>query len=178
MTKHFMDLQRKRHTVLNIERNINYSKKQIEKEVNETILLSPTAFNNKSVKSIVLTGQENINFWKNGLDILLSENKFSETASKISYKFLECFSDGKGTILFFTDMSVITDENSYTELFNWCEQNHAIAEYAVWLMLTELDLAASLQHYTFPLQKKLREKLGIPDTWMLRAEMPFGSRPA
>lgn len=77
--------------------------------------------------------------------------------------------------MFFTDTSVITDKTD-AEYFNWCEQNHAIAEYAVWLMLTELGLVASLQHYTFSINHSVAAQFNIPSTWMLRAQMPFGTK--
>ncbi|KAA8324537.1 hypothetical protein FE407_08040 [Leuconostoc carnosum] len=155
MKETFLNLQNKRHTVLNITDNVDYSNDHLQAIINKTISLSPTAFNNKSVKTILLTDQHNISFWKQVLtDKLISKREHSKKNDQISYQNLNFFSRGKGTILFFTDDSVITEKQNYSDMFNWCEQNHAIAEYSVWLMLTELDLGASLQHCVFHLSKK------------------------
>lgn len=46
---------------------------------------------------------------------------------------------------------------------------------AVWEALTTEGLGASLQHYNPLIDQQIAERFDIPDSWQLRAEMPFGN---
>lgn len=163
-------LQHQRRSIYNLNSNSQYSTKLIKNRINTAVELSPTAFNNKSVKVVVLFYEANVKFWQTVDGLFQHSDKHDKLIQKIRQSFIQ----GIGTVLFFTDMSVIPDQAEFQEYFNWCEQNHAIAEYAVWLTLTEMNLGASLQHYELPIQS-IQSDYAIPQEWVLRAQMPFGS---
>ena len=88
--------------------------------------------------------------------------------------------DAVGTVLFFEDRDAIDAmpaQGARAESYK--ENNNAIASYAVWLALAELDLGASLQHFNVGYEqgfdKGSRELFNLPDSYELIAQMPFGS---
>lgn len=138
--------------------------------------MSPTAFNSHSVKYDLYTKNDHVEFWN---EIIAEVSKTSislVSKNKIIEKIKNSYLRGYGTVLFFTDISALSTTNSdKKQLFNYSEQNHAIAEYSVWLMFSELGLGASLQHYDFVISKRIYNKFNIPRSWIIRSQMPFGS---
>lgn len=57
----------------------------------------------------------------------------------------------------------------------WAEQAIGGAQQAVWEALAVQGLGASLQHYNPLIDEAIAKAFDIPETWQLRAEMPFGS---
>lgn len=57
----------------------------------------------------------------------------------------------------------------------WAEQANGILQYMVWTSLAENNVGASLQHYNPLIDEKVREEWRLPQSWRLRAQMPFGS---
>jgi uncharacterized protein len=48
-------------------------------------------------------------------------------------------------------------------------------QYIVWAELEAEGLGASLQHYNPLIDGLVKERWGIPDSWRLMAQMPFGA---
>ena len=46
---------------------------------------------------------------------------------------------------------------------------------AVWTMLENVGFGASLQHYNPLVDEAVRKEWGLPQTWLLNAQMPFGN---
>ena len=100
---------------------------------------------------------------------------FHKTEAKIN-----SFKAGYGTILYFTDTAIVHNlENefpTYADNFaDWAEQGLGGAQQAVWTALAEQGIGASLQHYNPLIDDEIRKAFDIPESWKLRAEMPFGS---
>jgi predicted oxidoreductase (fatty acid repression mutant protein) len=90
------------------------------------------------------------------------------------------FKAAYGTILYFTDGSIVKQYEhqyaSYAPNFrDWSEQAQGNANYAVWLALHDNGLGASLQHYNPVIDNAVSKAYNIPEHWILRAQMPFGS---
>ena len=47
-------------------------------------------------------------------------------------------------------------------------------QFALWTMLEDAGLGASLQHYNPLIDDQVRETWTLPSTWKLIAQMPFG----
>lgn len=47
-------------------------------------------------------------------------------------------------------------------------------QFAIWTMLEDRGFGASLQHYNPLIDKEVQEHWGLPDSWRLIAQMPFG----
>ena len=57
----------------------------------------------------------------------------------------------------------------------WSEHSTAIAQFAVWNVLAEQGIGASLQHYNPIIDEKINAGFDIPAQWKLRAQLVFGS---
>ena len=47
--------------------------------------------------------------------------------------------------------------------------------FAIWTMLEDMGLGASLQHYNPLIDDEVRRTWNLPGDWMLIAQMPFGT---
>ena len=77
-------------------------------------------------------------------------------------------------------MAVVEDLQSRFPLYRdnfprWSEQASGMLQYVVWTSLAEQNIGASLQHYNPLIDEKVREEWRLPQSWRLRAQMPFGS---
>ena len=57
----------------------------------------------------------------------------------------------------------------------WSEQSGGMAQFSVWLILTEAGVGASLQHYNPLTDDAARQEWNVPASWKLGAQIPFGS---
>ncbi|MDI6666902.1 nitroreductase family protein [Leuconostoc falkenbergense] len=176
----FTELQQQRRTIYGLGRNVQQTPEELFDLVKSAVRQAPTAFNNQTVRSIVLTGDAHEKLWDIVAKRLKQEvpdgSAYQATLAKINAS----FKAGFGTALFFTDTSIVKsfEENIplYAENFqDWSEQGHGIAEYATWLALTEAGLGASLQHYNPLIDDEVAKAFDVPSTWHLRAQLVFGS---
>lgn len=171
----------KRRTQYALGRNITQAQEEITALIEEAIKLSPSAFNSQSSRAVILFGQQSEKFWHivmNELRIRVPADKFAPTEAKI-----KSFAAGVGTILFYEDQQIITSLQqqypSYAEQFPvWSEQGSGIAQFAVWSALANAGIGASLQHYNPLPDAAAAKEWQIPESWKLRAMMPFGSNEA
>ncbi|MGK3629373.1 nitroreductase family protein, partial [Acinetobacter sp. A11] len=118
------------------------------------------------------------NFWNIVLDVLktiVPAEALAGTEQKI-----QSFAAGAGTVLFFEDQDVIKGLQEQFELYAdnfpvWSEHSTAIAQFAVWNVLAEQGIGASLQHYNPIIDEKINAVFDIPAQWKLRAQLVFGS---
>lgn len=176
----FNDLQAQRHSVYALGRQVSLTPEALFDLVKTTVKQAPTAFNNQSVRVVVLTGESHEKLWditaKRLQQEVPDEAAYNQTLAKIN----QAFKAGFGTVLFFTDTDIVTAFEDSVPLYadnfyDWSEQGHGIAEYATWLALTEVGLGASLQHYNPLIDEAVAAAFAIPETWRLCAQMPFGS---
>lgn len=171
----------KRRTQYALGRNITQAQEEITALIEEAIKLSPSAFNSQSSRAVILFGQQSEKFWHivmNELRIRVPADKFAPTEAKI-----KSFAAGVGTILFYEDQQIIASLQqqypSYAEQFPvWSEQGSGIAQFAVWSALANAGIGASLQHYNPLPDAAAAKEWQIPESWKLRAMMPFGSNEA
>ena len=139
----------------------------------------PSAFNMQSYRILSLTGKRHDGLWDLVEQALLQKQgpeKFAatKTAAKIAG-----FRGGNGTLLFFEDTDVVEEKGniakSYKDTFpDWSQQGSGIIQYAVWLLLTEAGLAASLQHYSNLIEEDVRRRYDVPPSWTMISQMPYG----
>lgn len=176
----FTDLQTKRRSIYALGRQVTQTPEALYDLVKSAVKQSPTSFNNQSVRAVVLMGDAHEKLWDVTAQRLQQEvpdeAAYQQTLAKIN----NAFKAGFGTVLFYTDTDVVKMYEEqiplYAENFyDWSEQGHGMAEYATWLALTEAGLGASLQHYNPLIDEAVAAAFDIPDNWLLRAQMPFGS---
>ncbi|MCR1901821.1 nitroreductase family protein [Ligilactobacillus apodemi] len=169
---------KKRRSIYALGKNVTQTPAEISTTIKETIRQSPTAFNSQTVRAAILFGENSDKVWdivaETLKEVVPAEN-FAATKEKI-----DSFKAGFGTILYFTDTATVKQlENDfplYAENFGfWAEQALGGAQQAVWTALAAENVGASLQHYNPLIDEKIKEAFNIPDNWLLRAQMPFGS---
>lgn len=174
----FIELIKNRRSIYAIDNNLSQSNDEIEKLIQEAIRHSPSAFNSQSSRAVILFGQSHHKFWNTVLEVLktiIPAEAVSGTEQKI-----QSFAAGAGTVLFYEDQSVIKSLQEQFELYAdnfpiWSEHSTAIAQFAVWNVLAEQNIGASLQHYNPIIDEKINTSFNIPAEWKLRAQLVFGS---
>lgn len=139
----------------------------------------PSAFNSQTTRIVLLLADEHRKLWdivKNRLKELLSEDRFQQSLQKIDGS----FSCGYGTILFFEENAIVAELQktfpTYHENFpTWSQHTSAMHQLAIWTMLEDKGLGASLQHYNPLIDEEVRITWNLPETWQLIAQMPFGT---
>lgn len=174
----FLELIKKRRSIYSMGKNLEHTPSEIEELIQEAVKHSPSAFNSQSSRVVILFNQSHENFWNIVLDVLktiVPAEALAGTEQKI-----QSFAAGAGTVLFFEDQDVIKGLQEQFELYAdnfpvWSEHSTAIAQFAVWSVLAEQGLGASLQHYNPIIDEKVNTTFNIPTQWKLRAQLVFGS---
>lgn len=138
----------------------------------------PSPFNSQSARVVILFGAESDRFWSIARDTLrkiVPPDAFPQTEAKLA-----SFAAGLGTILFFEEQKTVEDLQNRFALYRdnfpvWSLQSNGMLEFAVWTMLAEEGVGASLQHYNPLVDEEVRAAWNLPPSWKLLAEMPFGS---
>jgi len=178
MNSNLIESLKKRRTQYALGKNVSLGKDALSNLVKEAIKHTPSSFNSQSSRAVILFGEQSEKFWsmtKQELSKIVPEEAFAPTAAK-----LDSFAAGVGTVLFYEDQNVVSDLQEKFALYAdnfpiWSEQAGGMAQFAVWLALTEAGMGASLQHYNPVADAATRQEWDVPTSWKLRAQMPFGS---
>ena len=178
MSNAFIDAITKRRSQYALGRNVSQSKDELTALIQEAVRQAPSSFNSQSSRAVILHGDESVAFWeivKDELRKIVPAEAFAGTEGKIN-----SFAAGTGTVLFYEDQDVVKGLQEQFPLYAdnfpiWSEHSTGIAQYAVWVALSEAGIGASLQHYNPLPDAAVAAKWGIPASWKLRAQMPFGS---
>lgn len=179
MTKSFKEALKGRRTFYQIDNKSTLSDKEIRDIIRFAVEHVPSAFNSQTTRVVLLTGKAHEKLWtivKDTLRKLVPADAFSKTEQKIDGS----FSCGYGTILYFEDTSIVRSLQekfpTYKDNFPiWSEQTSAMHQLAIWTMLEDAGLGASLQHYNPLIDDEVRKAWSLPDDWKLIAQMPFGT---
>jgi predicted oxidoreductase (fatty acid repression mutant protein) len=167
-----------RRTQYALGRNVSLDKDALGRLIKEAIKHTPSSFNSQSSRAVFLFNGQSEKFWsltREELSKIVPADAFAPTAAK-----LDSFAAGIGTVLFYEDQSVVAGLQEQFALYAdnfpvWSEQGSGMAQFAVWLALTEAGVGASLQHYNPVTDEATRQEWNVPASWKLRAQMPFGS---
>lgn len=174
----FLDIARKRRTQYALGRDIPLDREQVTSLIQEAVRQAPSSFNSQSSRALILHGAQSVKFWelvKDELRRIVPADAFPTTEKKI-----DGFAAGAGTVLFYEDQAPVKALQEQFPLYAdnfpvWSEHATGIAQYAVWMALAEAGIGASLQHYNPLPDKTVAAEWDIPEGWVLRAQMPFGS---
>lgn len=174
----FLESISHRRTIYHIGKNVSASTDHITKLIEIAVENSPSAFNSQSSRAVILFGAHSDEFWeivRESLRKIVPAAAFESTDKKIS-----SFAAGVGTVLFFEDQDVISNLQEQFALYAdnfpvWSEHSTGIAQFSVWSALASENIGASLQHYNPLIDDEVKAKYGVPASWKLRAQMPFGS---
>ncbi len=179
MNSTFNKLTAQRRSIYALGDQLTNSPEEIYDLIITAIKNSPTAFNSQTVRAVVLFGKSSDKVW-DIVEVALKEvvkdpQAFAKTQQKIA-----SFRAGFGTVLFLTETDTVHKLEkqfpAYADNFaDWAEQGIGGAQQAVWTALAEQQIGASLQHYNPLIDDAIHQAFNLPDSWQLRAEMPFGS---
>lgn len=179
MERNFKEALKHRRSYYHISNSSPISDNEIKEIIDFAVTNVPSAFNSQSTRAVLLLGDNHLKMWNITKDILkkiIAEEVFENTKAKID----QSFAAGYGTILFYEDLSVIEHLQqafpTYHEKFPlWAQQTSAMHQLAIWTMLEDAGLGASLQHYNPLIDESVAQEWHIPSHWELIAQMPFGT---
>lgn len=177
----FLELLTQRRSQYVLGSDLPLSQDETTKLIQEATRQSPSSFNSQSSRLVILYGEQHQKFWqlvKAELEKIVPAENFAPTAEKLA-----SFAAGAGTVLFYEDQNVITGLQEQFALYAdnfpiWSEHSTAMAQLAVWSVLAEANIGASLQHYNPLVDAAAAAEWQVPASWKLRAQMPFGSNQA
>lgn len=173
-------LMQERRSHYSLESKSPLSDEQIKELIDYAVLHVPSAFNSQSTRTVLLLNEHHKKLWEiveQVLSEIVPEDAFEATQSKIRGS----FASGYGTVLFYEDQSVVRSLQEAFPAYSgnfpvWSDQASAMHQYAIWLLLKNEGLGASLQHYNPLIDKRVAEEWkSIDPNWKLIAQMPFGS---
>lgn len=179
MARNFKETIKHRRTYYAISNASPISDKEIQEIVEYAVLHVPSAFNSQSTRVVLLLGENHLKLWsivKETLRKIVPEKNFKATEDKIDGS----FAAGYGTILYFEDEAVVEGLQkqfpSYSDKFpQWSEHTAGMHQFAIWNMLEDAGLGASLQHYNPLIDEEVAKTWKLDSKWKLIAQMPFGT---
>lgn len=179
MSNQFLEIIEKRRSIYAIGKHVKQTPEQLTEFIQNTIKLSPSAFNSQSSRAVILFNDQHQKFWNIVKDALKAFAKDEEAAAKTSAK-IDSFAAGFGTVLFFEDQDVVKSMQQQFPLYAdnfpvWSEHSTGIAQFATWTALSTIGIGASLQHYNPLVDEKVQATWNVPANWKLRAQLVFGS---
>lgn len=179
MSNTVLEALQQRRSIYALGRQVEKNSSEIAELIQEAVRQSPSSFNSQSSRAVVLFNEHHEKFWTLVKTKLAAYAKDAESAEKTNAK-IDSFIAGVGTVLFFEDQDVVKglQENfpSYADNFPiWSEHSTAMAQLAVWTVLSQENIGASLQHYNPIVDAEVASEWDIPASWTLRAQLVFGS---
>lgn len=179
MARNFKEALKHRRTHYQICNHSSISDEQIKEIIDFAVMNVPSAFNSQTTRVVLLLGSNHKKVWeitKDELRKIVPVDAFKATEEKIN----GAFEAGYGTILFFEDQAVVEGLQKQFPLYAdnfpvWSQQTSAMHQLAIWTMLEDAGLGASLQHYNPLIDKEIANEWQINPNWKLIAEMPFGT---
>ena len=175
--RNFTEALRNRRSCYAIDCRSPLTKDQIREIVDFALLHVPSAFNSQSSRVVLLFESSHKKFWNIVMETLrkiVPSDFFASTERKIG-----SFAAGIGTVLYYEDQNVVEDLQarfpSYSDRFpTWAQHASAMHQLAIWTMLEDAGLGASLQHYNPIIDDEVRKTWNLDPKWSLVAQMPFG----
>lgn len=178
MERNFKEAIKNRRSIYALSNKASISDGQIKEIVDYAVLHTPSSFNSQTARVVLLLGDNHKKVWNITKDILrkiVPADAFKKTEEKIN----GAFASGYGTILFFEDQDVVKGLQesfpSYGENFpGWSLQSSGMLQFAIWTMLEDAGMGASLQHYNPLIDEEVAKTWNLPASWKLISQMPFG----
>lgn len=158
---------------------------QIQTILSKLLRESPSSFNSKSQRVVLLLGADHDNYWGNlvptALANAIKSHGGDDKAVEGAVGRLELFKPAVGTILFLESQDVVKgmqkNAPQYAEHFpTWSDHASAILQNNAWVALTNAGYGANLQHYGNLVESEIKSKYNLPADWKWRAELVFGAK--
>jgi uncharacterized protein len=168
------DALKTRRTFYHLKKEMPVSEQEVLDLIQETTALVPDAFNMRSQRVVVALGAKQDELW---------DRIDKAFGGKVPREKIDGFRAAAGTILYFIDEDVVRAMQEkvprYAENFPlWANHANGMLQISLWAGLTELGLGANIQHYNPVIDDTVKELFGLPGSYKLVAQMPFGGRAA
>ena len=159
-----------RRSVYNIGKALPVDEEKIVRLVNEATALVPDAFDMKSQRVVLALGEKHDKLW---------DAIYDAFGGKVAREKIDSFKAGYGTVLYFYDADVVKSLQEkfapYAANFpTWAQQANGMLQFSIWAGLAELGVGANIQHYNPVIDEAVRNLFGLPENYVLVAQMPFG----
>lgn len=170
LTMSIVDSIAKRRTYYQLNKNLPVAQQDVVELVEKITELVPDAFNMKSARAVVVTGGQQDALW---------DAIYDAFDGKVSREKIDGFRAAYGTILYFYDTDVVKGLQEKFPLYAanfpvWAQQANGMLQFSIWSGLRDLGIGANLQHYNPVIDEKVKAMFGLPASWQLVAQMPFG----
>ena len=161
---------KQRRSVYQIGKALPVDAGDVVRLVEEATALVPDAFDMKSQRVVLALGDKHDRLW---------DAIYDAFGGKVAREKTDSFKAGAGTVLFFYDADVVKSlqERYATYAANfpvWAQQANGMLQLAIWTGLRELGVGANIQHYNPVIDGAVRALFGLPENYVLVAQMPFG----
>ncbi|MHC1692999.1 MAG: nitroreductase family protein [Sphaerochaetaceae bacterium] len=168
----------KRRSIYALAKKLPVSEARIVELVEHAAKTAPSPFNSQSARMVILFGKEHDALWDIVLETLrkiVPVESFASTQQKIG-----SFRNGYGTVMFFDESATIEALGKQFPTFSatfpvWAQHANGMIQYAIWNLLANDHVGASLQHYNPLIDEAVHAHWNIPASWKLIAQMPFGA---
>ncbi|KAJ3076440.1 hypothetical protein HDU98_003304 [Podochytrium sp. JEL0797] len=153
---------------------------RLEKLVQTALNQAPSAFDSQSSCAVLLLKEEHVKLWETAKANVTKTQKGEHLEGSLT-KF-SGYQSGYGTVLIYEDSTSIESLQSKLPplkdlLSEWQNHGSGILQFVVWSLLAEAGLGASLQHQQKFVEEHVAVTYGVPETWKLVAQIPFGGIP-
>ncbi len=174
----FLAAVKNRRTIYGLGQDISVSEERIKEIVKEAVLHTPSAFNMQSARVLLLFGEHHHKLWsivKETLRKIVKPEAFPKTEEKI-----DTFDAAYGSLLYFDDTQAVAAFQEqfprYKENFAmWAQHANGMLQHVIWTALEAEGLGVNIQHYNPIIDDEVKATWGVPASWQLIAQMPFGS---
>ena len=166
----FLEALKQRRSIYQIGKELPVDAEEIVRLVEEATALVPDAFDMKSQRVVLALGDKHDQLW---------DAIYDAFGGKVSREKIDGFKAGAGTVLYFYDADVVKALQAryatYAANFPiWAQQANGMLQLAIWTGLRELGVGANIQHYNPVIDEAVRNLFGLPENYVLVAQMPFG----
>lgn len=174
----FFEAVKTRRSVYGLGKKSSVSDSRIQEIVTEAVKHAPSAFNSQSSRAVILLGKQHDALWDQTLGILKGIVTDPEAVKQTEAR-IAGFRGAYGTVLFFEDQAVIKGLQEQFALYKdnfpvWSNHSSGMLQYVVWAAFATEGLGANLQHYNPLIDAWVAQATGVPASWKLVAQMPFG----
>lgn len=177
MASDFQTAMKNRRSYYTITSESPISDADIQEIIKFAVKHSPTPFNCQGGRAVLLLGDNHKKLWnivRETLRKMVPADKFQPTDDKIN-----SFAAGHGTVLIYEDENVYDNLKANFPLYasmmdGFSEHASGMLQFAVWTMLRDAGLGATLQHYGNLIHDEVAKTWNLDPKWRLVAQMPFG----
>ncbi len=178
MKSKFGEVMAFRRSYYDLTKKASITDAEIKELIAHAVKHTPSAHNTQVQRVILLLNGHHDRFWDMVMDAIRGNAPKGQNL-KGSEEKIGNFKNGYGTILFFNDDKVtraVQDEMPlYSDTFPlWAHHANAMLQFALWNMLEEAGMGASLQHYNPIVDQRVYKGWNVNPNWKLVAQMPFG----